>query len=349
MGRDALHIVLAILALCVAYSANALTKQGYTVGNYQLSKIGCGTWSWGNRFLWGYSEEDDAQLQETYEYITKRGVNWFDTADSYGTGSLNGRAEELLGRFERESKSKKKVCFATKLAPYPWRIGSQSMVKAGEASIERLGRPIDIVQLHWPPSLGWQEKEYLQGFGSLLQQKKATQVGVSNCGPRKLKKLCKESESNGYKIFSNQVQFSLLSRYPLENGLIAAAEDEGVHLVGYSPLALGLLSDQYSIESNCLPSGVRGILFREFLPIMTPLLQELRSIAKTRNKTVPQVALNWNICKGLSVLVGMRTVQQAKDNLGALGWSLSTPEVEALDKAAQKVPKQLVQNSFQTK
>ena len=102
MGRDALHIVLAILALCVAYSANALTKQGYTVGNYQLSKIGCGTWSWGNRFLWGYSEEDDARLQETYEYITKRGVNWFDTADSYGTGSLNGRAEELLGRFERD-------------------------------------------------------------------------------------------------------------------------------------------------------------------------------------------------------------------------------------------------------
>ena len=128
--------------------------------------------------MWGYNDEDDVAIQETYEYVTKKGVNWFDTADSYGTGALNGRAEELLGRFESESKNKKRVYFATKLAPYPWRIGPQSIAKAGDESIARLGRPIDIVQLHWPPSLGWQEKEYLQGFASLLENKKG-QAGRS--------------------------------------------------------------------------------------------------------------------------------------------------------------------------
>ena len=297
---------------------------------------------------WGYSKEDDDKIQQTYEYITKRGVNWFDTADSYGTGALNGRAEELLGQFERESKNNNKVCFATKLAPYPWRVGPQSMVKAGDMSIERLGRPIDIVQLHWPPSLGWQEKAYLQGFGDLVKDGKATQVGLSNCGPLKLKQLCQQSQKNGYKILSNQVQFSLLSRYPIENGLIETAKEEGVQLIGYSPLALGLLADKYRIEDNYLPTGVRGVLFREFLPIMTPILQELRNIAVERGKSVAQVALNWNISKGLLVVVGMRTITQAEDNLGALGWSLTRPEVEALDRAAKKVPKQLVQNSFQT-
>ena len=75
----------------------------------------------------------------------------------------------------------------------------------------------------------------------------------------------------------------------------------------------------------------------------------MRSIAQSRSKTVSQVALNWNLSKGLLVLVGMRSIQQAKDNLGALEWSLSEPEVEALDRAAAKVPKQLVQNSFQSK
>ena len=47
------------------------------------------------------------------------------------------------------------------------------------------------------------------------------------------------------------------------------------------------------------------------------------------------------------MLVGVRSVKQAKENLGAMGWSLSTAEVVALDEAAAKVPKQLVQNSFQ--
>ena len=82
---------------------------------------------------------------------------------------------------------------------------------------------------------------------------------------------------------------------------------------------------------------------------MKPLLDELRIIAKERGKTTAQVALNWNLAKGLLVLVGMRSEEQARENLGAVGWRLSACEVEALDRAASKVPKQLVQNSFQTK
>ena len=68
-----LAVILAILAV---FAKSALTSKGSKVGSYQLSKIGCGTWSWGNRFLWGYSKEDDDKIQQTYEYITKRGVNW---------------------------------------------------------------------------------------------------------------------------------------------------------------------------------------------------------------------------------------------------------------------------------
>ena len=122
------------------------------------SFISCSLYSkaWGNRFLWQYSREDDEELQKTYNYVVDAGVNWFDTADSYGTGDLEGQAEKLLGSFEtayfQEKKSKRsKVFFATKLAPFPWRIGSKRMFNAGLDSVERLCRPIDIVQLHWPP------------------------------------------------------------------------------------------------------------------------------------------------------------------------------------------------------
>jgi len=65
-------------------------------------------------------------------------------------------------------------------------------------------------------------------------------------------------------------------------------EENSIQLIGYSSLGLGLLTDKYSIDK--LPTGPRAILFREYLPGMKVLLDELRDIAKARNKSVPQVS-----------------------------------------------------------
>mgnify|MGYP001330139021 CR=1 FL=1 len=65
-----------------------------------MSSIGFGTWAWGNKFLWGYiPERDDQPLEEAFNSAISSGLNFIDTADSYGTGQLNGRSEELLGIF----------------------------------------------------------------------------------------------------------------------------------------------------------------------------------------------------------------------------------------------------------
>jgi len=61
-----------------------------------LPIMGCGTWAWGNRLLWGYDPSMDRQLQEVFNLCVDRGVTLFDTGDSYGTGKLNGRSETLL-------------------------------------------------------------------------------------------------------------------------------------------------------------------------------------------------------------------------------------------------------------
>lgn len=143
-----------------------------------------------------------------------------------------------------------------------------------------------------------------------------------------------------------QIQFSLLSRLPLKSGLVEECADLGIQPIAYSPLALGLLTDRYTIDK--LPSGPRFILFREYLPVMKPLLQELREVARQRKKSVAQVTLNWVLNKGFLILVGMRSVEQATDSLGALGWSLTEAEVFAIDKAADKVPKSLIQNANQS-
>ena len=70
-----------------------------SVGSLTVSPMGLGTWAWGNKFLWGYDETMDQELQEAFNLAINSGVNLFDTADSYGTGRLNGRSELLLGRF----------------------------------------------------------------------------------------------------------------------------------------------------------------------------------------------------------------------------------------------------------
>lgn len=72
------------------------------VGPLSVSPMGFGTWAWGNQLLWGYQESMDAELQQIFNLALENGINLFDTADSYGTGRLNGQSERLLGKFIQE-------------------------------------------------------------------------------------------------------------------------------------------------------------------------------------------------------------------------------------------------------
>jgi pyridoxine 4-dehydrogenase len=65
----------------------------------------------------------------------------------------------------------------------------------------------------------------------------------------------------------------------------------------------------------------------------------MRAIAQERGKTVAQVALNWNLCKGFLVLVGTRTVEQARDSIGACSFRLSDSEILEIERAAKKAKK----------
>ena len=106
-----------------------------------MTGIGFGTWSWGNQLLWGYRPgKDDPELKATFSAAVAAGLRLVDTADSYGTGRLNGRSEALLGQFlaEMEPAACRQMTVATKLAPFPWRLGRQGLVKAFQASRQRL-------------------------------------------------------------------------------------------------------------------------------------------------------------------------------------------------------------------
>ena len=71
-------------------------------------RVGLGTWSWGNKLFWNYKSINDDDLRETFNEALKRGFDLIDTADSYGTGNLQGRSESLLGNFLIDTSYEKK-------------------------------------------------------------------------------------------------------------------------------------------------------------------------------------------------------------------------------------------------
>jgi pyridoxine 4-dehydrogenase len=315
--------------------------------------MGCGTWAWGNRFLWGYSEQQDRDLQQVFETCIAAGVTLFDSGDSYGTGRLKGRSESLLGQFahQLEPAAQASLCLATKLAPYPWRLSRGAMVQAGRASAARFGRPIDLVQLHWSTAnyAPWQEAALLNGLADLYSQGAVRGVGLSNFGPQRLRWAHRRLQAQGVPLTSLQVQYSLLTYEPGPDAeLRATCRELGVQLIAYSPLTLGLLTGKYS-ERGPLPSGVRGLLFRQLLPKVRPLLGCLREVATQTGRSPAQVALNWCLQKETIPIPGARSLTQARENLGALDWDLPAAAVLELDQAAGRCTGRMTRNIFQSR
>jgi pyridoxine 4-dehydrogenase len=333
-------------------SHSSATTTALASPNLTFPVMGCGTWAWGNQVLWGYDASMDGELQQVFDRCVGAGVTFFDTGDSYGTGKLKGQSEKLLGQFSQaySGDNRDKICLATKLAPYPWRLTSGSIVEAGKASIDRMGR-VDLVQLHWSTAnyAPWLEGTLLEGLAALVEQGLVKGVGLSNFGPKRLKLAYERLRSHGVPIVSLQVQYSLLSTYPVtELGLKELCDELGIQMIAYSPLCLGLLTGKYDLKGP-FPKGLRGFLFPQLLPKMTGLLDCLKEIGSQRDKSISQVALNWCICKGTMPIPGAKTLAQADQNLGALGWKLDSGEMDALDRAAAGCDRKMIQNIFQSR
>eukprot|EP00250_Pteridium_aquilinum_P015654 c22682_g1_i1 orf=366-1460(-) len=328
--------------------------ESINVGPLSVSPMGLGTWAWGNKFLWGYDESMDDELQAVFNLAVKTGINLFDTADSYGTGRLNGRSELLLGNFIRDfsgsEQARRNINIATKFAAYPWRLTSRQLVLACKASLKRLQcEQLAIGQLHWSTAnyAPFQEQALWDGLVAMYEEGLVQAVGVSNYGPRQLERVYGYLQRKGVPLSTAQVQFSLLSNGPEQMEVKNICQELGIKLIAYSPLGLGMLTGKYS--PSRLPKGPRGTLFRQILPGLQPLVEMLDLIARRRGKTVSQAALNWCICKGTIPIPGVKNLRQAQENLGALGWRLSREELLQLDTASSQISRGMIQNIFQTK
>jgi len=315
-----------------------------------VAGIGVGTWAWGNSFLWGYEPGQDAQLQQAFAHCVASGLHFLDTADSYGTGRFNGRSETLLGAFcaALPEAERQTLTVATKLAPFPWRLGRSGLRRALQASRERLQGKLERVQLHWSTAryAPWQEGPLLDGLADALLAGEVAELGVSNMGPLRLTALQTRLAARGVRVCSLQVQASLLAPEPFRpGGLAQRCRQLGIELIAYSPLALGLLCRPPG-PLPPLPSGPRALLYRRLWPGIQPLLTAMAAIADSRGATQAEVALNWCRGHGAMPIPGIRSVAQAQTAAAALRWSLEPEELSLLDRVALEGRARMPANPF---
>ena len=314
--------------------ANAEEVAAKVTPAVKLPPIGLGCWAWGDPLFWGYDPKNDKELQQVFDYAIANsdGPVLFDTAELYGFG----RSEELLGEFSKTRPDKSLI--ASKFAPFPFRTKAESVIKACEASVRRLGgRPIDLYQIHFPGA--WSNEEYWDGMAKAYDKGLIKAVGVSNYGVDATRACYSALAKRGIPLASNQIQYSLLYKYPEENGLLQACSDLGVQVLSYSPLALGLLTGKYNREN--LPTAVaRKTLMESTVtkPEFSNLIASMKEVADAhKDATISQVAINWLRAKGTIPIPGARNLSQVQKNLGALGWEMSPEEVRFLDLASSKI------------
>jgi aryl-alcohol dehydrogenase-like predicted oxidoreductase len=294
-------------------------------------EMGLGAWSWGDRIYWqyghGYTDDD---IAEAFRTSMAAGINLVDTAEVYGSG----RSEHLLGNFIKNTTQP--VIVATKFFPIPYRFTRKSVVRALRGSLVRLGlERVDLYQLHWPSPVVPIET-YVEGLALVFQAGLARNVGVSNYNIDQMQRASKCLAKHAIPLASNQVEYHLLDRTAERSGLLDRCKQMGVRLIAYSPLAMGLLTGKYTADNP--PAGLRGRKYAAILKDLPSLIALMIEIGKGHGEKTPgQVALNWIICKGGLPIPGAKTAAQALQNIGAIGWRLTSEEIKALEAASDKI------------
>ncbi|MGK7890464.1 MAG: aldo/keto reductase [Leptolyngbyaceae cyanobacterium] len=296
--------------------------------------LGIGTWAWGDSLFWSYGKDySDEQLQQAFNAAIDAGITLFDTAEVYGLG----QSERLLGQFLKQTSQS--VAIATKYFPLPWRFTADAVRRTLDDSLYRLQvASIALYQVHWPFDFFMSQDTLMKALADEVERGRIQSVGVSNYSAEQMKTAHELLANRGVPLAVNQMQYSLLERKIEHNGVMTAAKDLGITILAYSPLAQGLLTGKYSLSAEVKPQGARSIdprFSRKGLEKLAPLLDTLGAIAQTYDRTPAQVALNWLIAQGNVIPIpGAKNADQARQNAGALGWTLEQKDVEALGHAA---------------
>jgi aryl-alcohol dehydrogenase-like predicted oxidoreductase len=271
------------------------------------------------------------------------GGNFLDTANVYA----DGRSEEIVGQALQGQRHD--VIVATKVrfrrGPGANDIGlsRRHIVREVEQSLRRLQTDyIDLYYAHlWDPITPIAET--LRVFEDLVRAGKVRYIGISNFTAWQLMKTLSLADASGWaRPIAAQYQHSLVVR-DIEREFTDLFLAEGVGSVPWGPLGGGFLSGKYRRGERpqdgriaTTPDVAEEAWDRRATERNWNIIDAVGEVAEARDKSYPQVALRWLLDRPevSSVILGVRTPEQLRDNLGAIGWTLQPEEKERLDSAS---------------
>ena len=309
------------------------------IGVLDVSVVGLGCNNFGMMI-------DAAQTRAVVDAAIDAGVNYFDTAESYG----RGQSEEFLGAALGGRRSD--VLIATK-----W--GHTSSLAAGErggdparirssleASLRRLGTDyVDHYQLHRPDPVTPQS-ETLDALAELREEGKIREIGCTYFSADELADAVRAGAAIGVPSYpSVQNQYSVLTRAPETDGVLDVCSVSGIAFVPYFPLESGLLTGKYRL-GEAPPAGTRLEAWGERASSFIDddrlrTVAALTAFAEGRGRSMLELAMSWLVSNPLvaTVIAGATKPEQVAANVAASGWSLTSEdraEVDAITSAGHR-------------
>ncbi|MDD2944239.1 MAG: aldo/keto reductase [Acinetobacter sp.] len=311
--------------------------------NYQLfgqtglnvSQIALGTGNFGTGWGYGSSQEDAKLVLDAYLDV---GGNFIDTADVYQFGQSEQILGDLLQGIRHEVVLATKFSDGASLDTNQLHKGNsrKAMLYSVEQILRRLKTDyIDLYWVHHPDNVTPSE-EILRGLEDLARAGKILYAGLSNFPAWRLSRAATIAElKNTVPIAAAQFQHSLVYREP-EADLIPASQALGLGMVTWSPLGGGMLTGKYRKGEKGREEGFGGKVFQQENSIQrTAILDAVLSIANELNVSADQVAIAWAGTHGTVPIIGPKSLQQAKSNLGAIDVVLSPDQIQLLDSVSQ--------------
>jgi L-glyceraldehyde 3-phosphate reductase len=269
-------------------------------------------------------ENGRAMIREAFD----SGITHFDLANNYGPPP--GSTEENFGLIlNKDFRSyRDEMILSTKAGYTMWEgpygdWGSRKyLLSSLDQSLKRMGIGyVDIFYSHRPdPNTPLEET--MGALAHAVKQGKALYAGISNYPAAQTKVAAGILRELGTPCLIHQPKYSMFERW-VEDGLLDVLDEEGIGLIAFSPLAQGLLTDRYlkGVPEGSRASKSHGFLKqKDITPEKLGKIKKLNDMAVSRGQSLAQMAIAWLLKdkRVTSVLIGASSVEQLRDNLGAL-------------------------------
>ncbi|MFD6936896.1 aldo/keto reductase [Streptomyces goshikiensis] len=304
--------------------------------------FGAGTFGGRGPLFGAWGNTGVAEARRLVDICVEAGITMFDTADVYSGGA----SEEVLGAALKGRRDR--VLISTKAGlpmgdgPADAGTSRSRLIASVDDALRRLDTDyIDLFQLH-AFDAGTPVEEVLSTLDDLVRAGKIRYLGVSNfSGWQTMKSLAAAERHGRQRYVAHQVYYSLLGR-DYEWELMPLGLDQGLGAIVWSPLGWGRLTGKIR-RGRPLPAGSRLHDTADYGPPVEEehlhrVVDALDEIARETGKAVPQIALRWLLQRPTvsSVIIGARDEEQLRQNLGAVGWSLTPEQMAALDAASRR-------------